>query len=100
MPTIPSGPDLDITEPKRPKIGGQDVDTGLVCLMLLARYFGLPADGDQLRHQFSESGKELSETHLLRAAKHLGLKAGAVESRWSTCAKSTPSTTTRPLSGT
>jgi ATP-binding cassette, subfamily B, bacterial HlyB/CyaB len=51
-------------------------DTGLVCLLILARFFELPADGDQLRHQFSESGKALAETDLLRAAKHIGLKAG------------------------
>ncbi|HJU05548.1 MAG TPA: type I secretion system permease/ATPase [Nitrospiraceae bacterium] len=57
-------------------------DTGLDCLLILARYFGLAADRAQLRHQFSESGQPLSETNLLRAAKHLGLKAGLLESDW------------------
>jgi len=83
MATIPSGMEKENTEEVSSKVVVQEVDTGLVCLMLLARYFGLPADGDQLRHQFSESGKGLSENNLLRAAKHLGLKAGAVKSRWS-----------------
>src|SRR5437016_14662105 len=55
-------------------------DTGLFCLLMLARFLGLPADGEQLRHQFSESGTNLSETDLLRAAKHLGFKAGFVQS--------------------
>jgi len=59
------------------------IDTGLVCLLILARYFGLPADGEQLRHQFGESGKPFSENDLLRAAKHLGLKAGVVDGEWS-----------------
>ena len=50
--------------------------------MLLARFFGIPADAQQLRHQFVESGKLFDETDLLRAAQHLGLKAGAHESSW------------------
>jgi hypothetical protein len=53
-----------------------------VCLLILARYFGLPADADQLRHQFGETGQPLGEADLLRAAKHLGLKAGVVPSDW------------------
>jgi subfamily B ATP-binding cassette protein HlyB/CyaB len=57
-------------------------DTGLACLLILARYYGMPADGGQLRHQFGESGKPLGEVELLRAAKHLGFKAGIVESDW------------------
>ncbi len=51
-------------------------DTGLICLLILARFYDLPADGSQLRHQFAQSGQLLSDTDLLRAAKHLGLKAG------------------------
>ncbi|MBI3574566.1 MAG: type I secretion system permease/ATPase, partial [Gammaproteobacteria bacterium] len=60
----------------------QSIDTGLACLVLLARFFGIPADAQQLRHQFVESGKLFDETDLLRAAQHLGLKAGAHESSW------------------
>jgi subfamily B ATP-binding cassette protein HlyB/CyaB len=59
------------------------LDTGLNCLLILARFYDLPANGAQLRHQFSESGKSLSDTDLLRAAKHLGLKAGAIKTEWS-----------------
>lgn len=58
-------------------------DTGLICLLILARFHDLPADGAQLRHQFAQSGQVLSETDLLRAAKHLGMKAGLVKSTWS-----------------
>jgi len=61
----------------------QDLDTGLVCLLILARYFGVPADSDQLRHQFGETGKTLTQPDLLRAAKHLGFKTGVVDSDWS-----------------
>jgi subfamily B ATP-binding cassette protein HlyB/CyaB len=61
----------------------QNLDTGLVCLLILARYFGVPADADQLEHQFGETGKTLAQPDLLRAAKHLGFKAGVVDSDWS-----------------
>ncbi|MDZ4856769.1 MAG: type I secretion system permease/ATPase [Nitrospirota bacterium] len=59
-------------------------DTGLVCLLILARFYDLPADGSQLRHQFAQSGHVLSDTDLLRAAKHIGLKAGQRRAEWST----------------
>jgi len=58
-------------------------DTGLICLLILARFYDLPADGAQLRHQFAQSGQPLSDTDLLRAAKHLGLKAGLLKTQWS-----------------
>lgn len=58
-------------------------DTGLICLLILARFYDLPADGAQLRHQFAQSGQPLSNTELLRAAKHLGLKAGLLKTQWS-----------------
>jgi subfamily B ATP-binding cassette protein HlyB/CyaB len=57
-------------------------DTGLICLLILARFYDLPADGSQLRHQFVSSGKTFSDVELLRAAKHLGLKAGVLKTRW------------------
>ena len=60
------------------------VDSGLICLLILARFHDLPADGSQLRHQFAQSGQVLSDTDLLRAAKHLGMKAGLVTTKWST----------------
>jgi subfamily B ATP-binding cassette protein HlyB/CyaB len=50
----------------------------------LARFYDLPADGLQLRHQFAQSGQPLSDTDLLRAAKHLGLKAGQKTTDWNT----------------
>lgn len=58
------------------------IDTGLTCLLIIARYYDLPADGSQLRHQFSQSGQMLTDTDLLRAAKHLGLKAGSLKTAW------------------
>lgn len=54
------------------------IDTGLACLVLLARYFELPADIQQLSHTFAPPGKVATELELLQAAKSLGLKARAV----------------------
>src|SRR3989442_3220525 len=62
--------------------GAAEVDTGLLSLLLLARYHGLAADPEQLRHQFGGDGRPLSESALLRAAKSLGFKAGVVPGDW------------------
>src|SRR5713101_5763767 len=58
-------------------------DTGLVSLLILARFYGVPADGAQLRHLFGQSTKPFGDADLLRAATHLGFKAGLVDSEWS-----------------
>jgi subfamily B ATP-binding cassette protein HlyB/CyaB len=58
------------------------VDTGLACLSLLARFYGIAADPEQLKHQFVVSGQLAGEGELLRAAAHLDLKAGPVDSSW------------------
>lgn len=55
-------------------------DSGLICLVLLARFHGLPADPSSLRHQFGESGKSFSCDDILRAAKSLGLKSRRISS--------------------
>ena len=60
-----------------------ETDSGLACLLMLARFFGVPANAEPLAHQFAEPGKPFGETQLLLAAKHLGFKAGAVKSEWS-----------------
>ncbi len=58
-------------------------DTGLSCLMFMARFYGLAVDGAQLRHQFGESGSPLTQVDLLRAARYVGFKAGRVTTKWS-----------------
>ncbi|MBI5460738.1 MAG: type I secretion system permease/ATPase [Gammaproteobacteria bacterium] len=56
------------------------IDTGLLSLVLVARFFGLPADAGQLRHRFAPPGKGIGTPEILRAARHLGLKARDVVS--------------------
>lgn len=70
------------SDPIKTPLPSDAPDTGLICLLILARLYDLPADGAQLRHQFAQSGQPLSDTELLRAAKHLGLKAGATKTQW------------------
>ncbi len=54
----------------------QDARTGLESLCLLARLHHIAADAEALLHQLNVSGSEpLASEDLLRAAKHLGLKA-------------------------
>ena len=65
-----------------PLAGESSPDTGLTCLLILARFYDLPADGSQLRHLFLSSGKHFSDLELLRAAKHLGLKADLLKTHW------------------
>jgi len=71
---------ITLEQDSQPGVG--EVDTGLLCLLLVARYHGLAADPEQLRHQFGENGRRLSESALLRAAKSLGFKAGVVPGDW------------------
>ncbi len=57
-------------------------DTGLLCLLVLARFHDLYVDAGQIAHQYGQSGQILTPQELLRAAKHVGLKAGLVTATW------------------
>jgi subfamily B ATP-binding cassette protein HlyB/CyaB len=56
------------------------IDSGLACLVMLARLHGVSADPDQLAHQYRESGRLFSSSDILLAAKGLGLQAKRVKS--------------------
>ncbi|MCU7806880.1 MAG: type I secretion system permease/ATPase, partial [Candidatus Thiodiazotropha sp. (ex Semelilucina semeliformis)] len=60
---------------------GKAVDSGLACLVLLARFHGLPADPDHLAHQRGQSG-DFKTQDIVLSAKSLGLKAKTVKSEW------------------
>lgn len=55
------------------------MDTGLRSLVAIARFHQLPADADQLAHQFAKSGEVFSDTEILLAAKALTLKAKLIK---------------------
>jgi len=54
------------------------IDPALFCLAIVARYHGISIDMATIRHQFGQAGP-LSSFDLLRACKHVGLKAGEAE---------------------
>ncbi len=65
------------------------IDSGLVCTVILAGVNGIPADPQQLQHEFASTDAPFSDQEILRAAKLLGLKARVVTSRWERLSKLT-----------
>ena len=55
-----------------------ELDSGLIGLVLLARYHNVATDPDQLAHRFAVSGRPFAVDEILLAAKSLGLKARRV----------------------
>ena len=53
-------------------------DTGLNCLLTIAAYYGIPADMENIRHNYNLQGHIAGESDLLRIAKGLKLKAKCV----------------------
>ncbi|MET0089424.1 MAG: cysteine peptidase family C39 domain-containing protein [Candidatus Thiodiazotropha sp.] len=51
------------------------MDTALHALIALARFHQLPAEPEQLAHQFGQPGQPFGDTQLLQAAKALTLRA-------------------------
>ncbi|MDT3718866.1 type I secretion system permease/ATPase [Pseudomonas oryzihabitans] len=51
------------------------LDTGLACLVMLARFHQVAASAEQLAHEFAAPGQSLGTAELLLAARKLGLKA-------------------------
>lgn len=55
-------------------------DTGLQCLVMLARFHNVAASPEQLAHEFTPPGEHFGSAELLLAARKLGLKAKSVRS--------------------
>src|SRR5437868_10553932 len=56
-----------------------DLDTGLACLVMLARFHNITASAEQLCYQLTSSKQPLSQNELLLAARKLGFKAKSVQ---------------------
>lgn len=59
------------------------VDSGLVCLVMLARFHKIAASPEQLIHEMGKSNSFFHTPDILLAAKKLGLKATHVSTQWS-----------------
>lgn len=50
-------------------------DSGLQCLLMIAAYYGIPADGDALLHEMALENTILTVQDIQRMAKRIGLKS-------------------------
>ena len=66
---------------------GKPPDTGLGCLVIIARFLGVAADERQLRHRFVHTEEPVDANTLIRAARHIGLKARRVNREWQALSK-------------
>lgn len=57
-----------------------DADTGLACLVMLARFHNVAVSPEQLAHEYLNTGQLFTQPELQLAAKQLGLKAKGVRS--------------------
>lgn len=57
-------------------------DSGLQCLIMIARYHQLGADQQQIKHQFGQDDQPFTDLEILRAAKAINLKAKKVTSHF------------------
>jgi len=55
------------------------IDSGLACLIMLARFHGIAASAEQLIYQFLNSGNAFNSADILLAARQLGLMAKSVK---------------------
>ena len=49
------------------------VDSGLACLVMLARFHNVAASPEQLTYEFAEDGRQFGRAEVLLAAKKIGL---------------------------
>lgn len=64
---------------QRAGLPSTQIDTGLACLCMLARFHGIAINPEQLMHEFSVNGRTLSIETIVLAAKKLGLIAKIVK---------------------
>lgn len=55
------------------------LDSGLVCLAMLARFHNIAASPEQLNHEFTPQGQLFGKAEILLASRHLGLKAKSIK---------------------
>lgn len=63
-----------------PTANTQRIDTGLIALVMLARYHSVAVEPAQLAHEYQREGQPFDRSEILLAAKNLELKAKSVRS--------------------
>ncbi len=57
------------------------VDSGLICFAMICRFHNVPADPDQIAHEYKPDGRAFGKEAMVLAAKRLGLKAKVVRAQ-------------------
>ncbi|WDG52369.1 type I secretion system permease/ATPase [Pseudomonas chlororaphis] len=57
----------------------EGVDTGLTCLVMLARFHNVAVSSEQLSHEYVSQGQPFGKAEILLASRKLGLKAKAIK---------------------
>src|SRR5205814_7067018 len=70
-----------------PQAEARAVDTGLLSLCLIARFFHVPADPGELARRHLASAAGASAEDIVRIARRLGLKSRLVKTGWDRLAK-------------
>jgi subfamily B ATP-binding cassette protein HlyB/CyaB len=63
-------------------VESRSIDTGVIGLCLVARYFGIPADPEEITRNFIPGGTDPSKEDLLRIARKLNLKSRFSSTDW------------------
>jgi subfamily B ATP-binding cassette protein HlyB/CyaB len=69
-------------DPVAPETLPPEIDSGLIGLVMLARFHAIAADPEQLAHTFREPGQAFATPQILLAARHLGLMARHVRTEY------------------
>ncbi len=56
------------------------IDSGLACVQLISRFYGVAADSEQLRRQFVRPGERVASMDVIRMVQSLGLKSRQIKS--------------------
>lgn len=59
-----------------------EIDTGLACLVMMARLHNVAASPEQIKHEYAVDGKPLGRAEILLAARKLKLKAKMVKTKY------------------
>lgn len=59
-----------------------EIDTGLACLVMMARLHNVAASPEQIKHEYAVDGKPLGRAEILLAARKLKLKAKMMKTKY------------------
>jgi subfamily B ATP-binding cassette protein HlyB/CyaB len=83
IPEPPSHPETGDLADAPPEVEvEQRLDSGLICLAMMAQFLEVPFNIDNVRHRHGKPGELFDTTELLNAAKQLEFKAREIETTW------------------